>query len=141
MCASNRNEREHIGNERQERPCEQSGNEEFLRSLIQYAPNVILFLSPDHRILEFNPEAERLYGCKRADVLGKDYLELFLPDSAREAVAADIDKVLAGKRTGGFENALIAHDGRERILSWNVDRVLDSWNPTARTGGGCDRHH
>ena len=48
-------------------------------------------------IIEFNREAERLYGRKRANVLGKDYLELFVPDNARETAAANIDRVLAGE--------------------------------------------
>ena len=79
----------------------------------------------EYRILEFNPEAERLYGRKRADVLGKDYLELFLPDNAREAVAADIEKVLAGVPTREFENTVMTKDKQERILRWNVGRILD----------------
>lgn len=128
MSALNREETDRIGMGHQQEACEQSENEGFFRSLIQYAPNVVIFLSPDHRILEFNPEAERLYGRKRADVLGKNYLELFLPDDVREVVAADIEKVLTGEASRGFENIIIAQDGRERILSWNVDRVLDSDN-------------
>ena len=49
-------------------------------------------------ILEFNPEAERVYGRSRGDVLGKDYLELFVPENEREAVLGDIRKVLGGQR-------------------------------------------
>jgi PAS domain S-box-containing protein len=82
-------------------------------------------LDHEYRILEFNPEAERFYGCGRADVLGKDYLELFLPDDAREAVAADIEKVLAGKPSRGFENVVMTNDKQKRILRWNVGRILD----------------
>ncbi|MHC4143633.1 MAG: PAS domain S-box protein [Planctomycetota bacterium] len=126
MHASKGTEREDVGKEQPQTSREQRPTEGFFRSLIRYAPNVILLLSRDHRILEFNPEAERLYGYKRADVLGKNYLELFLPSDARQAVAADVEKVLAGEPTRGFENAVIAHDGQERILTWNVDRVLDS---------------
>ena len=122
------NEEEHIGKEQQRSPNEYQANERFNHRLMQCVPNVILFLSPDHQILEFNPEAERLYGRKREDVLGKDYFEEFLPDDAREAVTADIEKVLAGEPTKGFDNVVIAHDGQEHLLSWNVDRVLDSEN-------------
>jgi len=128
MSALNRIERDRIGKGRHLKACEQLENERFLHSLIQYAPNVVIFLSSDHRILEFNPEAEQLYGRKRADVLGKDYLKLFLPTDAREAVAADIEKVLAGETSRGFENAVIAHDGQKWTMSWNVNRVLDSEN-------------
>jgi PAS domain S-box-containing protein len=101
-------------------------SEERFRSLVQTAVSVILSLSPDHRIVEFNPEAERLYGRKREDVLGKDYLELFIPEEERDAVAADMKKVLAGEPTKGFENEVIAHDGSEHVLIWNVNRLLDS---------------
>ena len=122
------NEEEHIGTEQQHLPNGCPANKRFYQHLIQCAPNVILFLSPDHLILEFNPEAERLYGRKREDVLGKDYFEEFLPDDTREAVTADFGKVLTGKPTRGFENAVVTNDGQERILRWNIDSVLDSEN-------------
>ena len=120
------NEEEHIGTEQQHLPNGCPANERFNQRLIQCAPNVILFLSLDHLILEFNPEAERLYGRKREDVLGKDYFEEFLPDDAREAVAADIEKVLTGRPTRGYENGVVTNDGQERVLRWNIDSVLDS---------------
>ena len=85
-------------------------SEQRLSSIIEAASSVIMLLSPDHRILEFNPEAERLYGKKREDVLGKNYLEMFLPEEAREMVARDIEKVLDGEPTRGFENAVRAFD-------------------------------
>ncbi|MBF0496165.1 MAG: PAS domain S-box protein, partial [Deltaproteobacteria bacterium] len=71
-------------------------SEEQFRSLVQTTLSVILYLSPDGRILEFNPEAERLYGCKREEVLGEKYLELFIPEAIRDVVAAEIKRVLAG---------------------------------------------
>jgi PAS domain S-box-containing protein len=126
MCASNGAEREHAGQEQQDKPRGRSGNDGFLNPLIRCIPNVILFLSPDRRIIEFNREAERLYGRKRANVLGKDYLELFVPDDARETAAANIDRVLAGENVREFENAVIAYDGQEHTLNWNVTRALDS---------------
>ncbi|MDT8304245.1 MAG: PAS domain S-box protein, partial [Sedimentisphaerales bacterium] len=64
-------------------------------SLIQTDPNIILYLSPEHRILEFNPAAEKFFGRKRCDVLGQNYLELFVPEQHRERLASDIEKVLA----------------------------------------------
>ncbi|MBI4497865.1 MAG: PAS domain S-box protein [Chloroflexi bacterium] len=100
-------------------------SEERFRSLLQTAPSVILALSPDGRIVEFNQEAERLYGRTREEVLGQDYLAAFLPEAVRNAVAADMANVLGGAPTRGFENPVRGSDGRERVLVWNVDRVLD----------------
>lgn len=95
------------------------------QSLLQIAPSVILYLDRECRILEFNAEAERVYGSRREDVLGKNYLELFLQEDARQAVASGIKKVLAGESTRGFENAVITNEKQERILRWDVGPVLD----------------
>ena len=95
-------------------------NQTRFQSLLQTAPSVILYLDREYRILEFNAEAEQIFGSRREDVLGKDYLELFLPEDAREAVAADIEKVLACEFTRGFEYAVITNDNQELILRWNV---------------------
>lgn len=102
-----------------------AASEKLVRSILETAPSVILRLSADHRILEFNPEAERLYGRKREEVLGVDYLETFIPAEARELVAADIKKVLSGRPTKGFENSVIAADGCRRVLAWDVSRLPD----------------
>ncbi|MHC5055235.1 MAG: PAS domain S-box protein [Planctomycetota bacterium] len=97
-----------------------------LRSLIQSAPTVVLFLSPEGRVLELNAEAERLYGRSRDEALGMDYLDAFLPEESREGVSRDMREVLEGKLTLGFENEVIAADGTRRLLSWNAGRVLDA---------------
>jgi len=96
------------------------------RSLIETAPNIILHLAPDHKILEFNPEAESVLGRRREEVLSMDYLELFIPESERAEVIADIQKVLSGEQTRGYENTLIGADGIEHIYSWNVNRLMDA---------------
>ena len=100
-------------------------SEQRYRSLVQTAPTVILTLAPDHRVVEFNPAAERLYGRSRDEVVGSDYVALFIGEREREAVTADIRKVLAGKPTRGFENVVFDRRGRERLMSWNVERLLD----------------
>jgi PAS domain S-box-containing protein len=100
-------------------------NERRLRSLVETAPSSIVGLSLDHRIEEFNPEAERIYGRRRDEVIGQDYLKLLVPAPERPGVAAVIQRVLAGEAVRGLENALLAPDGAERVLTWNLDRLLD----------------
>lgn len=101
-------------------------SEARLGSIVQTALNVIVVLSPDHRILEFNPEAERVYGRRRQDVLGKNYFEMLLPRDKWEAVEADLERVIAGKESRGFENEIQAVDGSKRIMVWNVSRMDDA---------------
>lgn len=97
--------------------------QERLRTMLETSASVIICLSSDRRILEFNHEAESLYGMKREEVLGKDYFELFLPKSVWEQVASDIRKVVGGESTKGYENPVRACDGSEHILRWSVSRI------------------
>src|SRR5262245_37606539 len=98
-------------------------SEERYRSLVETAGSAIICLSPDHKILEWNREAERISGCSRTEVPGKDYFELFLPEENWKGVAADIKKVLEGEKTRGYENSVRARDGKEWTLLWNVSRL------------------
>ncbi len=96
------------------------------RSLIETAGSVIIGLDCDGHITEWNREAENLYGKTREEIFGQNYLSLFLNEKEREAVAVDINKVLAGTPTRDFENPIQAAGGQERVLMWNVDRLLDN---------------
>jgi len=101
-------------------------SESRLKSIVSTALNVIIVLSPDHRILEFNPEAERIYGRRRGEVLGQDYFELFLPPELWQTVDDDLKMVMAGKEARGFENTIRAADGGKHIMIWNVSRLDDA---------------
>jgi PAS domain S-box-containing protein len=91
--------------------------------LIDTAGSAIVVVSPDHRILEFNHEAEAIFGARRAEVLGKDYLELFLSPERRPIVGSMIQRILDGELVDEYETVLHAHDGQERSLLWNVRRL------------------
>ncbi|HAG83194.1 MAG TPA: hypothetical protein DCL61_19130, partial [Cyanobacteria bacterium UBA12227] len=54
-------------------------------SLIQMAGSVIICLSPDYCILEWNQAATQVYGWSRSKALGSDYLHL-LPETIRDEV-------------------------------------------------------
>jgi PAS domain S-box-containing protein len=98
---------------------------QHLRPLLDAVPGVAVVLAPDGRIVEFNREAEQVYGKSRDDVLGRDYYALFLPDQDRESVAADIAKVLSGQPSRGFENPIRGADGEERHFAWYVNRLTN----------------
>lgn len=101
-------------------------SEDRFNAFIQAVGNVIMVIGLDYRLLEWNQEAERVYGWSRDEVLDQNYLELFIPESVRELVKQDIQKVLGGEPTRGFENPVVARDGTVRMLIWNVTRLLAS---------------
>lgn len=98
------------------------------RSLIQTAASPIVYLKPDGHIREWNQEAEEIYGYQRADILGQNYVETFVPQEAQEKISSAIAQALSGNPPRRFEHPILTSSGKMRILLWNVTRLLDEKN-------------
>jgi PAS domain S-box-containing protein len=96
-----------------------------LCSLIQAAGSVIICLSLDYQIVEWNLQAECIYGWKREEVLGKNYFELFLPEALRPTIMTYMSQVLAGETTRNFENIFFSRDGNRHVLLCNLSRLVN----------------
>jgi len=102
-------------------------SEEKYRDLAATADSIILGLDLEGRVTLFNRYAEELTGYRAEEVLGKDYFEVFIPDTeVRRAILANIDGVLAGTPTRGYENEIRCRDGSRRSMLWNSRRHLDA---------------
>ena len=100
-------------------------SEHRFRMLIETAGSIIIGLTPDGWIVEWNREAERLYGKSREEVLDKNYFELFITDSERAHILADIKRVLTGEPTRDYQHPVLDVNDKLQDILWNVDRLLD----------------
>lgn len=96
------------------------------RSLVKTAESVIILLSPDKKILEFNRMAEELFGRTRHEVLGRDYYELFVPERLWGESSRQFTKVLSGTPLRLQENYVLVRDDEERLIQWSLSRLLDA---------------
>ena len=55
------------------------------RAMIDAALDAVVMINSSGEVLEFNPAAEAIFGYTRADVIGKEMVELIIPPSFREA--------------------------------------------------------
>jgi two-component system sensor histidine kinase UhpB len=117
---------EDAGKRRQLRQAEEllKESEERFRILFQTAGSFIGVSDSNGRLLELNLEAERVSGWQRQEVLGLNFLHLFVPPSYEKAVEEDFQKVLSGREIRGLEVPLKLRDGGERPFLWNVNRLL-----------------
>jgi PAS domain S-box-containing protein len=95
------------------------------RHLVEAAECMIVILRPDHTIVYFSPFAERLTGYSFAEVKGRDYVTLMLPQSSRQTVADEFARVVADRPTYGFENPILCRDGSRRWVVWNLRNLPD----------------
>ena len=106
-------------------------------AMIEAALDAIISMDHAGRILEFNPAAERIFGRKREDVLGRDMAELIIPPSLREAHRRGMARHLAtgeasviGRR---IEITGMRADGSEFPVELAIARV-SSEGPPVFTG-------
>ncbi len=68
-------------------------------AILETAQDCFITINHESRILEFNPAAERTFGYKRADVLGKLMPDLIVPPELREQHLAGVKRYLASGQT------------------------------------------
>jgi PAS domain S-box-containing protein len=113
-------------------------SEAAFRTLVEAAPCMIVILRADHSLVYFSPFAEELTGYGAAEVLGKDYLQTFLPEAYRQPVADEIRTVLSGTPTREYENPVVCRDGSHRWMVWNAQRLDDYEGQAAVLAVGQD---
>lgn len=114
-------------------------SEAAFRVLVEQTPCLIVILRPDRTLAYFSPYAEQVTGYPAAEVLGRDYALLFLPDTNGGAqVVGHIEQVLSGIPSREYESSLRCRDGTWRWILWNAHRLADYEGSPAVLAVGLD---
>jgi len=97
----------------------------MLRSFIENVPGVIIGLSSDWKIIEYNPAAEKLFGHKRDDVIGKNYIDLFIPPVMQNKILTDMKELMTGVLPNRYKNMVKALNGDMLIIEWSAHKLID----------------
>ncbi len=98
---------------------EMQNSQNFLENLIRTANTIILTLGPDGSILTFNAYAEKITGYRREEVIGKNWMNLFIPEEERSAINEVFHDVLIGKHLHiNQENPILTKKGELKYISW-----------------------
>jgi len=95
--------------------------------------DAIITIDEAGSVVEFNPAAERIFGYRQADVLGREVAELIVPPSLREALRAGMARHLT---SGGgpalnrrLELKAMRADGSEFPAEVSITRIPSSGPP------------
>lgn len=113
------------------------------KQVLDQTPCISIIVGPDGTVLYFSRFAEQITGYFAAEVLGKDYLEFFLPDElTRQAAAEQLKKCLTGHLpltpTEGYEQPLWVKDGSPRWVFWHCQLLGGFTKQPVLLATGCD---
>jgi two-component system CheB/CheR fusion protein len=105
--------------------------ERINRMLVNSSSDVIIKLSNNWEILEFNPQAEKFFGKKREDVINQNYFQMFIPEKLRERMELDMKKLLKEALNGKLKIQVKAAGGDLPVVEWIVHVLLNNMNNVA----------
>ena len=97
----------------------------LLASIVESSMDSIITIDLEGEITSWNKTAERLYGYKIGEVLGKPITMLTLPEDIA-AVLANSRKIKNGEEVEIFDTVRLNKDGREMVLEIVLSPVLNS---------------
>ena len=83
----------------------------YLESMLYHAPDAIITLDAQHRVVDWNPGAEKIFGYTSQEARGKELDGLVTMDETRVEAGQKTQRVLSGKRVEAFETVRYKKDG------------------------------
>lgn len=99
--------------------------------LLNSSSDVIVKLSTDLKILEFNPEAVKFFGKKREEVINENYIQLFVPEQARNKAQKELVKLFTGLRDGVIKLKVMTAGNKIQVVECAVNVLLSNLNLAA----------
>ena len=83
----------------------------YLEKVLASVPDAIITLDGKHRVVEWNPGAEKMFGYTQKETTGKNLDDFVAKDSAYEEARGYTERVLAGEEIPPFETIRYHKDG------------------------------
>ncbi len=96
------------------------------RLVLNSSSDVIIRLTPDLNVLEFNPEAERFFGKKNRTTVNKNFIQLFIPESKQKKVEKDLKKLMNETSDGRLELQVLAAGDKMVVVEWSVNVLFNN---------------
>jgi two-component system CheB/CheR fusion protein len=102
--------------------------EQMNRLLLNSATDIIIKLAPNWKILEVNPAAEKYFGKKQEEIINKNYIHMFIPESLRKKTEDKMSKILGESQDTRFKMQVITAEGKQIEADWSVVVLLNNFN-------------
>ncbi|MCB2169619.1 MAG: PAS domain S-box protein [Deltaproteobacteria bacterium] len=83
----------------------------FLESVLYHAPDAIVTMDDRHRVVDWNPGAEKMFGYLPEETLGRQLDDLVAGQVRKDEAGSKTRQVLSGRRVEAFETVRYRKDG------------------------------
>ncbi|MBS3734452.1 MAG: PAS domain S-box protein [Phycisphaerae bacterium] len=112
---------------------------DFSRSLVQASPAFFVAIDSEGKTLMMNEAMLQALDYTSEQVVGKPYLDTFVPDEDHDAVSEMFQTLLTTNRSVVHENRILTRDGSQRLVEWHGRQVFGvSDQPEYFFGVGID---
>jgi PAS domain S-box-containing protein len=96
----------------------------FNRTVVQASPTFFVAISAEGKTLTMNDAMLEALGYRLDEVVGKDYLSTFVPQSDREALAGIFRQIITTDQPAINDNRVLTRDGRELLVEWHGRQIF-----------------
>lgn len=113
--------------ERRRLELEVARERDMAQKYLDVASVIILAMGPSGEIAMINKCGAELLGYLVEEIIGKNWVDEYIPAADRGATKQLLKDVVAGKtaRFSSFENEILTKDDSTRTISWSVSYILE----------------
>jgi len=100
--------------------------EQIHRLLLKASSDIIIRLTTELKIMEFNPIAEHYFGKAATAVLDQSFVEQFIPEPLRQKTEKDLSHLLKQGKLSNYRMKVITANGRDSEVEWSVQTTLNN---------------
>lgn len=111
------------------------------QTYLDLAGVIIVSIDTDQKISMINKSGCRQLGYSEAQLLKKNWFDIFSPSGKRKSLKEKFDRIITEniETPNDFETVIVNAAGQQRIISWNRKFIRDNnGNITAVLGSGID---
>lgn len=112
---------------------------QYSTNLVQASPAFFVAIGLDGKVRMMNTSLLTALGYEADEVLGRDYLDTFVPQADQETLSRVFERLTKTKEPTVNENRILAKDGRLLLVEWHGRQLLGSdGQPESFFGVGID---
>ena len=96
------------------------------RLLLNLSYNIIIKLSADLKVMEFNTEAERFFNKKCEAVLDQSFIQSFVSEPEQKRTEKELKKILTEALDTKFRLNILAAKDQIREIEWLANVIFDN---------------